>query len=83
MALPDVVSFSGEWSDYVEIIYQVYVDSVANAGLTFNGFKIRCKYSPESQGKHFGFWHVISEGEAEEDRLPDLRRCERISWIAY
>ena len=25
--------------------------------------------------------HVISEGIAEDDRTPDMRRCERIGWI--
>jgi hypothetical protein len=32
------------------------------------------------QGKEATFWHLISEGELESDRLPDLRRCERIRW---
>lgn len=83
MALPDLMPLQGEWSDYVDSIYQVYVDQIANGGLTFSGLRISCQFRPESQGKHFGFWHVISEGEAEDDRLPDLRRCERITWISY
>ena len=83
MALPDLMPLQGEWADYVDSIYQVYVEQVANGGLTFNSLRITCQFRPESQGKHFGFWHVISEGESEEDRLPDLRRCERIAWIAY
>ena len=57
--------------------------SIASADLTFNGLKVSCQFRPESQGKHFGFWHVISEGEIEDDRTPDFRRCERVSWIAY
>ena len=32
------------------------------------------------QGKEATFWHFISEGTAENDRLPDLRRCQRIRW---
>lgn len=83
MTLPTIIPFGGDWSSYVEAIYQVYVESVANAGLTFNGVKVTCQFRPESQGKHFGFWHVISEGEIEYDRTPDFRRCERITWIAY
>ncbi|MBN1320722.1 MAG: hypothetical protein JXA87_07775 [Thermoleophilia bacterium] len=27
-----------------------------------------------------GFWHLISDGLVEDERLPDLRRCERIAW---
>jgi len=26
------------------------------------------------------FWHLVSEGTPEPDRLPALRRCERIRW---
>jgi len=83
MALPALMPLQGEWADYVDAIYQVYVDQIANADLTFQALPIRCKYVPATHGKHFGFWHVISEGESEEDRLPDLRRCERITWISY
>ncbi len=83
MALPATVPFGGVWTDYVETIYKIYVDQIANAALTFQTLPIRCKYVPATNGKHFGFWHVISEGESEEDRLPDFRRCERITWIAY
>jgi hypothetical protein len=32
------------------------------------------------KGKEATFWHIISEGEVESERLPDLRRCERIRW---
>lgn len=28
-------------------------------------------------------WHLISEGRVEDDRLPDLRRCERLTWIRW
>ena len=43
---------------------------------------------PPSKGKHFSFWHVISEAPSREnrdeaDRIPDLRRCERIRWISW
>jgi hypothetical protein len=32
------------------------------------------------QGKEATFWHLISEGKVEGERLPDMRRCERIRW---
>lgn len=31
-------------------------------------------------GKCANFWHLISEGSQELERIPDLRRCERIRW---
>jgi hypothetical protein len=30
--------------------------------------------------KEATFWHFISEGQTEEERVSDLRRCERVRW---
>ncbi|OAI14424.1 hypothetical protein A1507_15410 [Methylomonas koyamae] len=83
MPLPDLLPFSGDWSSYEDDLYRTYLSGIVNANLSFNGLPIKCQYRPSSKNKHFGFWHVISEGNVEDDRLPDLRRCERIRWIAY
>jgi len=33
---------------------------------------------------HRCFWHLISEGALkDDDRIPNIRRCERIPWIAH
>lgn len=48
----------------------------------FQGLWVRCRRDPiEGDGKEAGFWHCVSEGPNELDRVPDLRRCERIAWI--
>jgi hypothetical protein len=39
------------------------------------------KLHPVSQNKEATFWHVISSGEDEEQRTPDMRRMERVGWI--
>lgn len=83
MSLPDLFLFNGDWENYENALYQIYLDDIVNAQLQFRGLSISCQYRPESKNKHFGFWHVISEGEIEDDRTPDFRRCERIRWIAY
>ena len=38
------------------------------------------KKNPLSQGKEATFWHLISEGADEENRLPVVERCARIRW---
>ena len=83
MALPELFPFKGEWSSYEDDLYQIYLAEIVNAELRFKGLPIRCQYRPATKDKHFGFWHIISEGEKEDDRTPDLRRCERIRWIGY
>jgi hypothetical protein len=51
--------------------------------LSFRGLPVRLRFHPESAGKHYSFWHLISEGSKEDERIPDLRRCERLRWIAW
>jgi hypothetical protein len=62
-------------------LYQLNVKPTSS--ITVWGVPVRCRYHPPSKGKGFGFWHVIQEGPAEQDRIPDLRRCERIRWISW
>lgn len=47
---------------------------------TIKGKRFALKRHPMIKGKEATFWHIISEGEVESERLPDLRRCERIRW---
>ena len=82
--LPDLIEltkYNGDWPPYLEAVYQYYLDEIANANLTYQGLRISCKRIPLYEGKGAGFWHAISEGETEETRTADLRRCERIRWI--
>jgi hypothetical protein len=38
---------------------------------------------PEAAGRWASFWYLVQEGPVEDDRLPDLRRCERIRWVRW
>lgn len=83
MDLPELVPFTGNWDEYVEELYAIYEREIVRGGLAFDGWSIRCQFRPPYKGKGFGFWHLISEGSEEDERTPDLRRCERIRWIAW
>ena len=47
---------------------------------SFRGRHIGLKRYPMDRGKEATFWHLISEGQVEAERLPNMRRCERIRW---
>jgi len=83
MELPPLENFSGDWENYEDELYQIFLDTVVNGRLTFQGLPVKSQYRPETNGKGFSFWHLISEGENEDDRTPDLRRCERIRWLSW
>lgn len=78
--------FITRWRAYLEEIYRRYLNGVAFGRLTFRGWKVSCQFRPETEGKHYAFWHMMQEGSggrAEVDRTPDLERCRRVDWIGW
>lgn len=81
--LPPLVLFNeynGDWDRYVKAIYSYFEQDFVDDTPYYQNFKIVLKRHPYYQGKEATFWHLISEGQSEDERLPDLRRCERIRW---
>ncbi|QDU13603.1 hypothetical protein CA11_13870 [Gimesia maris] len=68
------------WELYLEAVYQAFVEDFVDSKPTYTEKKFALKRYPITDGKECTFWHLISEGANEEERLPDLRRCERIKW---
>ena len=88
--LPDLMllqDFGGDWDRYRAAIYQEFLDNVVRADHKFLGLPISYPRTPEYLGMHCSFWHLITEdlGKTfrDEDRTPDMRRCERVSWIGH
>ena len=42
-----------------------------------------CRRLPETAGKWAAFWYLVQQGKVEDDRLPHVRRCERLRWVRY
>lgn len=81
--LPDLICLEdagGDWTAYLELLYDAFLADFVRSKPRWPGRRVVLKRYPEYQGKGATFWHLISEGEAEEQRLPDMRRCERIRW---
>jgi hypothetical protein len=79
-ALVRLTDYKGDWSRYLAALYTFFKRDFVDSQPVFEGTALALKRHPTSQGKEATFWHLISEGKKEEDRLPDLRRCERIRW---
>lgn len=86
MPLPDLVRFEdygGCWETYRDALFEIYQEQLSQADLRFRGLRVSCERNPETDGKDFRFWHLVADGEVEEDRIPNMRRCERLQWIAW
>jgi hypothetical protein len=81
--LPELVrleDFGGDWERFIEAVYAHFKKDFVESQPSFKGQPVRLKRHPMEAGKEATFWHIISEGKDEANRLPDLRRCERIRW---
>ena len=76
-------TFNGDWEAYEHQLYRIFVAEIAGGDLQFRGKKVSCRRTPEIAGRWAAFWHLVQEGRVEDDRMPDLRRCERLSWIRW
>lgn len=76
-----------EWHAYENDLYQVfYHDFIANK-TKIKSKNINIRKNPIMFGKEQAFFHITSKGfqydSDPNDRIPDLKRCERIRWIKY
>jgi len=81
--LPSLVRFTawgGNWPQYLEALYAYFRQDFVESTPSFCGTRLGLKRHPRIEGKEATFWHLISEGQNESERTPDLRRCERIRW---
>lgn len=86
MTPPDLellADYDSHWEAYEEALYGIFIEEIAHGNLQLAGLPIRCRRIPESFGRWAAFWHLIQEGKVEEERLPDLRRCERLRWVRW
>ena len=83
--LPSLTPFNdyGEnWELYQEAIYAIFKHDFLDSKPIFEGKVVNIRKHPMEYGKEEAFFHItccdyLKDGE----RVPDLRRCERISWV--
>lgn len=81
--LPSLVlldNSGGNWEKYLEVIYSYFKTDFLDSQSNYRGINIAIKRYPMLDKKEAIFWHLIQEGKIEKERIPDLRRCERIRW---
>ncbi len=87
--LPDLITladYNGRWEDYVEVLFEIFEDDFVDTQVTLNGEPIELLKGKPYEGKDYGFWYLTHDHpggrEAEAEWVPNLRRCERLGWIA-
>lgn len=81
--LPGLVEFGAagnDWARYCDLLYGEFHRDFIGSRPEFQGKRVGVSRARTVKGKEAAFWHCISEGDSEDDRLPDMRRCECIRW---
>lgn len=82
--LPEQELYNSEndWLTYENTIYQIFKHDFLDSRPYFEGKEVSVRTYPKENGKENAFYHVTCEDYFKNnDRIPDLRRCERIRWI--
>jgi hypothetical protein len=79
-ALIRLDDFDGDWQRYIDEVFSVFYRDFIETQSKFHDKWVRCRRDL-IDGKEAAFWHCISEGPDEDNRTPDLKKCERIGWL--
>ena len=76
--------YNGNWEKYYKNLYNLFVNDFINNSLYFNSKKVNIRTNPKQNNYEHAFIHLtcetMSDGIALNDRMPDIRRCERLGW---
>ena len=72
--------YGGDWEAYIEAAHLGFRADFIATRPSIPGRRWAVKRHPLVNGREATFQHLVSEGVDEGERLPDLRRCERIRW---
>ena len=85
--LPKIIELSdyeGNWNNYNEKLYEIFLNDFIKTKPKFKGKNIQTRKQPQLGNYEHGFIHLTTIANPDStninDRLPDLRRCERIEW---
>jgi hypothetical protein len=85
LCLPDLLfldDYGGDYNIYIEHVYSIFRRDFIERKTKFRGEELRLKRHPLYQEKAYTFYHITHKGKDEKNRLPDLRRCERMPWAS-
>lgn len=74
--------YNNIWHEYENSLYSIFKNDFINSFPRFEGKRVNIRKHPVEYGKEEAFFHVTCQDYSKNrDRVPDIRRCERIRWV--
>lgn len=88
MILPSLIcleDYDNDFDVYLDKVYSSFQEDFLYSlpMFRYDPSEIHINSRPYTNDKEFTFWHIVSEGGIENERIPNLRRCERIKYSRY
>jgi hypothetical protein len=83
LILPDLIlleDYGGNFSRYNDAVYAVFINDFIMNRPEFRGKRLRLKKHPVIDHKEYTYYHFTHSGNIETERIPDIRRMERIGY---
>lgn len=85
--LPPIIplsDFGGNWNSYQKELYKIFLNDFIINKPIFENKTVEVRINPKENGYEHAFIHLTCESRDSHtdlnDRVPDLRRCERLPW---
>lgn len=72
--------YGGNYHRYIDAVYEIFEEDFIRHKATFGSHRLNLKFNPRFQERAYTFYHMTHKGEKEDEREPDLRRCECMPW---
>ena len=72
--------YGGDYHRYIDAVYEIFESDFIRHKATFGSHRLNLKFNPLFQKRAYTFYHMTHKGEKEDERVPDLRRCECMPW---
>lgn len=72
--------YGGDYHSYIDAVYTIFENDFIKHKTSWGTHRLNLKFNPIYQDRAYTFYHMTHEGEVENDRIPDFRRCECMPW---
>lgn len=84
--IPSEVKLSdhgGDWETYIASLYKLFSENYIDHTVKYNAKNVNIITEKMIDGKVRSFWHIITEGQYDDNRIPNLDRCSKVHWARH